>query len=306
MGEAVAIGLVGAVLLGIAIYAFTPMKTASVEEPESPHEEEPKSPAEEEPKSPAEDDEDLNRGIPEDLLALGNRSDDLQPKPEPALRPTHELSAAPQAPSAPTQPPRIPSPPEPTIPVAEVDFKMLSKSALEIVSLTRGNVLPHPTGVYEAPLALHLELQHAAAKAEGKPFDYEASVNQFLSTVLLASKAGQASKVRREPEGYPVGLVGEQSYQDAIGRSAAGETATLLREPDNPYDDEAIVVVSARSETIGYIPRDSFVQDVVHEQDKGCTATILSIEPGARGFQEVVLDLTIGGEPIGERAFQRT
>lgn len=109
----------------------------------------------------------------------------------------------------------------------------------------------------------------------------------------------------REPEGYAVNLVGEQNYQPAIAFCAVGQEVTLFREIGNPYDECAIVAISASGLPIGYVARDNFVQRVVHEQGEGCAASILNLPTGSRGFTEVVLDVRIGGEALATRPFRR-
>jgi hypothetical protein len=65
--------------------------------------------------------------------------------------------------------------------------------------------------------------------------------------------------------GFEMGIVGEARYGVEIRRiagrrQAQGEcmefTVTLLPEPDNEYDPNAVVVLSDRSKTIGYLSRE--------------------------------------------------
>lgn len=149
------------------------------------------------------------------------------------------------------------------------------------------------------------------------PDEYEEMAEQFEdSVVALFHKAGLGQPSQElirfiqlhnrvpadgellEPKGYPVPLVGEQHYQDAIRHCSPGQPVTLYHEVGNPHDDDAIVAISAGGAKIGYVPRDSFVQEVVHDQGRGCAATILSVAPGSRGFDEVVLDVTVGGAAV--------
>ena len=104
---------------------------------------------------------------------------------------------------------------------------------------------------------------------------------------------------------YPTSIVGERSYQPAIFKCVAGQPVTLLRERDNPYDDLAIVVVCERRATIGYIARDSWLRDAIHDDAKGCRATIKSIDTGEAGVLGVVLDVELCTEPLGSRKFKR-
>ena len=108
------------------------------------------------------------------------------------------------------------------------------------------------------------------------------------------------------PHSWPVGIVGESHYQAAIARCSPGERVEVLREPDNPYDSLALTVVTAQGDTIGYIPRINWLQDAIHNEGRGCDATIKSI--GANDSDEllgVVLDVSTNGWGVGERAFSR-
>lgn len=109
----------------------------------------------------------------------------------------------------------------------------------------------------------------------------------------------------RKPKHYPAGLVAEQHYQDAVMRCSFGERVTLFHEIGNPHDENAIVAVNARDEVIGYVPRKSFIQQVVHDQGQGIDATILQVQKGQQGFVEVVLDVAVNTEPMDLRAYDR-
>jgi hypothetical protein len=68
--------------------------------------------------------------------------------------------------------------------------------------------------------------------------------------------------------GFELAIVGESHYMAELRalakrRSAAGApvefVATLIREPENPFDPNAIVVMSDRGNTIGYLTREDAV-----------------------------------------------
>lgn len=105
-----------------------------------------------------------------------------------------------------------------------------------------------------------------------------------------------------EPKGYPVGLAGESFYQPAIRRCFPNERVKLLREPNNPHDPLAITVFSKDGSKIGYIPRDSFLQQLIHDEGGGCSARILKLPTSKIGTGNigVVLDVVIDGTLIGE------
>lgn len=146
----------------------------------------------------------------------------------------------------------------------------------------------------------------------------------LLHNIVKALVAGQRSATRQrtgpakrkafvsqeggEPKGFPVGLVGESKYQDAIRACRVGEAVTLLREPGNPFDAKATVVICPRGQTIGYIARDNFLQRAIHEERQQVAATILSFRNGPGGHVGVVIDVDLLGpneNPIGERTYVR-
>lgn len=102
---------------------------------------------------------------------------------------------------------------------------------------------------------------------------------------------------------YKVGIVGESNYQPAIRRCAIGGSARVLHEIGNPHDPRALVVVASGGNTIGYIPRDNWLQRAIHDEGQGCAATIASIETAAGGQLGVVLDVALNGAAIGERSY---
>jgi hypothetical protein len=104
---------------------------------------------------------------------------------------------------------------------------------------------------------------------------------------------------------YQVGIVGEASYQGPIGRCFEGQRVHILHEPDNPYDPEALVVVTEAGATIGYIARDCWLQDAIHEEGRGCGASIKEITSAGAGGRGVVIDVALRGRGVGTRNFSR-
>ncbi|SNS53770.1 HIRAN domain-containing protein [Sphingomonas laterariae] len=102
---------------------------------------------------------------------------------------------------------------------------------------------------------------------------------------------------------YPVGIVGERNYQSAIKRCRQGERVYICHEPDNPYDDLALKVETGGGQTIGYIARTSWLRDAIHEEGRGCTATILSIAAGDAGALGVVLNVALSDDDVRERSY---
>ena len=106
---------------------------------------------------------------------------------------------------------------------------------------------------------------------------------------------------------YSVGLVGESRYQPAVRASREGERVRLYREPDNPHDPDAIVAVNARGQIIGYIPADSWLQRVIHEEQKGVTASVAMVTGGTadKPSRGVVLEVELEGASVPARAFRK-
>jgi hypothetical protein len=104
---------------------------------------------------------------------------------------------------------------------------------------------------------------------------------------------------------YPVGIVGEASYQRAIRQCRAGQLVQIVHELANPYDGRALAVATADGDTIGYIARNCWLQDAVHEEGHGCEARIKEISSAGGGKFGVVLDVSIGGAAVPTRQFNR-
>lgn len=101
---------------------------------------------------------------------------------------------------------------------------------------------------------------------------------------------------------YSIGLVGERNYQHAIAALGEGEAVTLLHEPDNPYDERAIAA-ACHGDTIGYLPRDSWLTDALLDEGKGVTARIKRLNRGEAGVVGVVVEVRLDGSPIRERSY---
>jgi hypothetical protein len=82
---------------------------------------------------------------------------------------------------------------------------------------------------------------------------------------------------------YFLGIVGEASYQPVIRQCAPGQRVHIVRETENPYDNEALAVTTDGGDTLGYIARDCWLRDAVHEEGRGCEATINEIRTAVRG-----------------------
>lgn len=96
---------------------------------------------------------------------------------------------------------------------------------------------------------------------------------------------------------YPVPIVGEGHYQPAIASCAVGDTAEIAHEIGNPFDNDALVV-KVRGERVGYIGRDHWLQDAVHDEGKTCLATVGSVTRAEGGNLAMVLALSTTPGPI--------
>ena len=94
---------------------------------------------------------------------------------------------------------------------------------------------------------------------------------------------------------YSLNIVGESNYQEVIAYAEVGQPVTLTHEPTNRHDKRAIAATIAGGQTIGYVPRDSFLQRVIIEEGKDVSATILRLTGGTRSkpHRGVVLSVTI-------------
>lgn len=98
---------------------------------------------------------------------------------------------------------------------------------------------------------------------------------------------------------YPIRLVGTRSYGVAVGRAAVGDPAHIVREDGNPFDADALAVVDGDAQTLGYIPRDSWLRRALIEEAKGAVAVIAAVEAGG-----ITLSVTLFDDgPIASRGF---
>ena len=103
---------------------------------------------------------------------------------------------------------------------------------------------------------------------------------------------------RSNAHGYRVGLVGESHYQAAIRASRVGERVQICHERGNPHDAGALVVKSRAGETIGYVPRSSWLREAIVEEDRGVAARIDTIGSGGAGLLGVVLHVELNEDPV--------
>lgn len=94
-------------------------------------------------------------------------------------------------------------------------------------------------------------------------------------------------------ERYPVGLVGERFYRDAVARLQPGRVALIVPEPDNPHDSLAVAVTDALGNKIGHLARDCWLRAAIHDEGKRPTATILRVDRSDPANPQVVIEVDL-------------
>lgn len=102
---------------------------------------------------------------------------------------------------------------------------------------------------------------------------------------------------------YNLGVVGESKYQRQIARCHVGERMYICHEPTNPYDDKALRVDTEEGQTVGYIPKSSWLREAIHEEGRGVTAIIADITGKGREHRGVVLSVTLSDDDVPERTY---
>jgi hypothetical protein len=113
-------------------------------------------------------------------------------------------------------------------------------------------------------------------------------VTAKVTTFEEQFKARVAGVTHRNPNGV--------NRQSLLRKCSAGEVVGLRREPENPYDRFAIVVLNANSQVLGYIPAGD--RRLAEHIDRGgeTRATIVAITGGPNIFQKL---LGLGGKSYG-------
>jgi hypothetical protein len=126
-------------------------------------------------------------------------------------------------------------------------------------------------------------------------------------TVKPARRRKKTSRYANEPApgNYPCGVVGEQHYMDAIAKVRPGDPVRIVREKGNPFDPHAILVTDASGQALGYLAQDSWLYGSIVGEGQGCTASILSIRDNPKGYQDIALEVSMDGTPLGERQYQK-
>lgn len=134
----------------------------------------------------------------------------------------------------------------------------------------------------------------------------EADVLEVTIAAGALDVSAQGGRSTDEVTSFAVGIVGEANFQPAIRLCAPGDRVDVMHEINNPYDDQALVVVTGGGATIGYIAKSSWLRDAIHDEEQGCEASIRSVQQADGGeFLGVVLDVTLNDDILGARAYDR-
>lgn len=108
--------------------------------------------------------------------------------------------------------------------------------------------------------------------------------------------------MRKISKKYAIAVTGGRSYQVAIAAIGEGEAVIFYHEQDNPYDDRAIAA-TCHGDTIGYLPRDSWLTEALLDEGKGCNARVSRLSRGTKGLTGVTLEVQLVGTAIKKREF---
>lgn len=102
---------------------------------------------------------------------------------------------------------------------------------------------------------------------------------------------------------YSVSIVGESNYQAAVRGCSEGERVLICHEPDNPFDDMALRVETMAGEVIGYIPKSNWLRGAIHDEGRGCAATVQFVGDNGYGVFGVRLDVTLTDDLVPSRSY---
>lgn len=111
-----------------------------------------------------------------------------------------------------------------------------------------------------------------------------ASRSRKAPTEYMINAGHSAPHIRWREDSYPLDVVGESNYQDALIAIAGRYTregdsveveAELVREPSNPHDPNAVAVRIQRR-TVGYLSRDQAVRVGGQMREEGLSVVVCS------------------------------
>lgn len=112
---------------------------------------------------------------------------------------------------------------------------------------------------------------------------------------LFLTRAKQRAKAPSETTpGFYTKIAGISYHQPAAKRCSVGETVELIREPDNPYDRNAVRVCRINGSQLGHLNA-RLAADLAYRIDRGevYTATISDITGGMREKPTIGINLHI-------------
>lgn len=98
-------------------------------------------------------------------------------------------------------------------------------------------------------------------------------------------------------------LAGVSFYQEALASCSAGDRVRFVHEPDNPYDEMAIRVVTVGGSTIGYLPKGSGLRAAVHERGRGLSGTIDSVGYSRACLLGASISIAICDDELGTESY---
>ena len=145
----------------------------------------------------------------------------------------------------------------------ESNRKLNSLAAKLTVSTSRAESIIRETNKYLHRQFPYLVIEDAVAAL---PMSYQRQpiflAAQILKTAHLTSKRiPQPEAILAETEAaanlrfYMTLVRGASYYQEAVKKISSEDTVILKREPDNPYDPNAIMVCTESGELTGYVDR---------------------------------------------------
>lgn len=102
---------------------------------------------------------------------------------------------------------------------------------------------------------------------------------------------------------YHVKVVGVSHYQPAVEACSPGESVRIIHEPDNPHDEMALRVESAAGDSVGYIPRSSWLHAAIHERGRGVSGSIASVGRNAVGIVGMVVSVAICDDEVAVASY---
>lgn len=102
---------------------------------------------------------------------------------------------------------------------------------------------------------------------------------------------------------YSVSIVGESNYQPAVRGCSEGERVLICHEPDNPFDAMALRVETAAGDIIGYIPKNNWLRYAIHDDGRGCAATVQFIGDNGYGVLGARLNVTLTDDLVPTRSY---